>query len=173
MTLANILRVDAHLHRRLPADSELCQAIAVLARAHQDAIWRRTTAHHQLRSLLREFYPTFLATFTGRFPLSIASPEARAVLAIAPTPTVALKLLAGVRNIGLDASSAKSCRFHLAISANGASGHLVHPVEPRFAYQPRLPSASVPRGQVRRDRPRDHPSCPIGCDSRANNSGVR
>lgn len=33
MTLANILRVDAHLHRRLPADSELCQAIAVLARA--------------------------------------------------------------------------------------------------------------------------------------------
>jgi len=28
MTLANILRVDAHLHRLLPADSELCQAIA-------------------------------------------------------------------------------------------------------------------------------------------------
>jgi hypothetical protein len=47
MTLANILRVDAHLHRRLPADSELCQAIAVLARAHQDAIWRRTSAHDQ------------------------------------------------------------------------------------------------------------------------------
>src|ERR1700736_1395842 len=85
MTLANILRVDAHLHRRLPADSELCQAIAVLARAHQDAIWRRTTAHHQLRSLLREFYPTFLAVFTSRFTLGIASPEARAVLAIAPT----------------------------------------------------------------------------------------
>jgi hypothetical protein len=33
MTLANILRVDAHLHRRLLADSERCQAIAVLARA--------------------------------------------------------------------------------------------------------------------------------------------
>jgi transposase len=60
MALANILRVDAHLHRRLPADSELCQAIAVLARAHQDAIWRRTAAHHQLRSLLREFYPDVL-----------------------------------------------------------------------------------------------------------------
>ncbi|MDH6245081.1 transposase [Mycobacterium sp. OTB74] len=39
MTLANILRVDAHLHRPLAADSELCQAITVLARAHQDAIW--------------------------------------------------------------------------------------------------------------------------------------
>ncbi len=92
MTLANILRVDAHLHRRLPADSELCQAIAILARAHQDAIWRRTAAHHQLRSLLREFYPTFLAAFTGRFTLGIASPEARAVLAIAPTPAAVAKL---------------------------------------------------------------------------------
>jgi transposase len=92
LTLANILRVDAHLHRRLPADSELCQAIAVLARAHQDAIWARTTAHHQLRSLLREFYPTFLAVFTGRFTLGIASAEARAVLAIAPTPAAAAKL---------------------------------------------------------------------------------
>jgi transposase len=92
LTLANILRVDAHLHRQLPADSELCQAIAVLARAHQDAIWRRTTAHHQLRSLLREFYPTFLAVFANRFTLGIASPEARAVLAIAPTPAAAAKL---------------------------------------------------------------------------------
>jgi transposase len=92
MTLANILRVDGHLHHRLPADSELCQAIAVLARAHQDAIWRRTTAHHQLRSLLHEFYPTFLAVFTARFTLGIASPEARAVLAIAPTPAAAAKL---------------------------------------------------------------------------------
>jgi transposase len=86
MTLAHILRVDAYLQRRLPADSELCQAIAVLARAHQDAIWARTKAHNELRSLLCDFYPTFLATFTGRFALGIASPEARAVLAIAPHP---------------------------------------------------------------------------------------
>ncbi|MBB3753625.1 transposase [Mycolicibacterium sp. BK634] len=92
MTLANILRVDAHLHRRLPADTELCRSIAVLARAHQDAIWRRTKAHNELRSVLREFSPTFLAAFTSRFPLGIASPEARAVLAIAPTPAAAAKL---------------------------------------------------------------------------------
>jgi transposase len=92
MTLAHILRVDARLHRRLPADSELCQAIAVLARAHQDAIWARTKAHNQLRSLLREFYPTFLNAFTGRFALGIASREARAVLAVAPTPASAATL---------------------------------------------------------------------------------
>jgi Transposase len=45
MTLANILRTDAHAHRKLPADSELARAITVLARAAQDAIWRRTKAH--------------------------------------------------------------------------------------------------------------------------------
>ena len=50
------------------------------------------TAHHQLRSLLREFYPTFLAVFTSRFTLGIASPNARAVLAIAPTAAAAAKL---------------------------------------------------------------------------------
>jgi transposase len=92
MTLANILRVDAHLHRPLPADSELCQAITVLARAHQDAIWARTKATQQLRALLREFYPTFLAAFRSRVTSGIASPEARAVLAIAPTPDAASRL---------------------------------------------------------------------------------
>ena len=39
---------------------------SVLASVHQDAIWARTTAHHQLRSLLREFYPSFLTVFTSR-----------------------------------------------------------------------------------------------------------
>lgn len=92
MTLANILRVDAHQHRPLPADSELCQAITVLARAHQDAIWARTKATQQLRAVLREFYRTFLTVFTTRFTLGIASPEARAVLAIAPTPAAAARL---------------------------------------------------------------------------------
>jgi hypothetical protein len=41
---------------------------------------------------LREFYPTFLAVFADRFTLGIASPEARAVLASAPTPATAAKL---------------------------------------------------------------------------------
>jgi hypothetical protein len=50
------------------------QAIAVLARAHQDAIWARSKARHQLRSLLREFFPTFLAIFTDRFTMGIAEP---------------------------------------------------------------------------------------------------
>src|SRR5438270_8977903 len=59
MTLANILRTDAHMHRSLPADTELARAIAVLARAAQDAVWRRTRAGNELRSLLREYHPGF------------------------------------------------------------------------------------------------------------------
>ncbi|MGJ6127251.1 transposase [Mycolicibacterium sp. Y3] len=84
--------MDPHLHRRTPADTELCQAIAVLARGQQDAIWRRTKAGNELRSFLREYSSTFLAAFRGRFQIGIASPEARAVLAIAPTPAAAVKL---------------------------------------------------------------------------------
>ncbi|MFD6358064.1 IS110 family RNA-guided transposase [Nocardia tengchongensis] len=92
MTLANIIRVDGEFHRRMPVDSELVQAIAVLARAQQDAVWRRTKASNELRSLLREYYPGFLATFAGRSATNLARPDARAVLAIAPTPAHAAKL---------------------------------------------------------------------------------
>src|SRR6202453_5353185 len=42
--------------------------------------------------MLREFFPTFLATFARRFALGIASPEAGPVLAVAPTPAAASKL---------------------------------------------------------------------------------
>jgi hypothetical protein len=92
MTLANILRTDAHMHRILPADSELVRAIAVLARAAQDAIWRRTKATQELRSLLREFYPNFLEAFANGSSTNLASPQARAVLAIAPTPAAGMTL---------------------------------------------------------------------------------
>ena len=91
VTLANILRTDADQHRRLPADTELAQSITVLARAHQDATWRRTRAGNELRSLLREYFPGFLHTFADR-PGGISSPEARAILAIAPTPVKAARL---------------------------------------------------------------------------------
>jgi hypothetical protein len=50
--LANILRTDRAAHRPLPADSELVQAIAVLARAQQDVVWTRQQITNQLRSLL-------------------------------------------------------------------------------------------------------------------------
>src|SRR5262249_27676026 len=91
VVLANVLRTDAHAHRLLPADTELAQAIAVLARAQQDAVWDRTTAHNRLRSHLREYYPAFLAVFAD-LKGGITRPEARAVLAAAPDPAAAAKL---------------------------------------------------------------------------------
>jgi transposase len=90
VVLASVLRTDISMHRPLPADSELAQAIAVLARAQQDAVWDRTTAHNKLRSHLREYFPGFLAAFPAR--AGIMRPEARAVLAAAPTPAAAAKL---------------------------------------------------------------------------------
>lgn len=91
-TLANILRTDRHEHRPLPADTDHARSIAVLARAHQDATWRRTKATNELRSLLREYHPNFLDAFAGGTVTNLASSDARAVLAIAPSPAAAAKL---------------------------------------------------------------------------------
>jgi transposase len=87
LVLANILRTDSAAHRPLPADSELAASIRVLARAQQDAVWERQQAGNKLRSLLREYYPTFLATFDD-----LASTDARATLAVAATPAAASTL---------------------------------------------------------------------------------
>jgi hypothetical protein len=89
--LADILRTDMAAHRALPADSELAQAIAVLARAQQDAVGERTCAHNKLRSLLREYYPALLEAFTDQRG-GLLRPEARVILAAAPTPRAAAKL---------------------------------------------------------------------------------
>ena len=91
LVLANVLRTDMHAHRPLPADSELAQAIAVLARAQQDAVWDRVAAHNKLRSHLREYFPGFLAAFAAAKG-GIMRPEARAILAAAPTPAGAAQL---------------------------------------------------------------------------------
>jgi len=115
VVLASILRTDIGFHRPLPADSELAQAIAVLARAQQDAVWDRTTAHNKLRSHLREYFPGFLAAF-AEAKHGILRPEARTILAAAATPGDAAKLTAAQlrallkkagRSRGIDAEAAR------------------------------------------------------------------
>jgi transposase len=91
MVLANILRTDRAAHRALPADSELVQAITVLARAQQDAVWDRIQAANKLRSHLQEYFPGFLAAFTNARE-GLCLPVARTVLAAAPTPAQAARL---------------------------------------------------------------------------------
>lgn len=80
--LAELARTDAHNHRPIAGDSDLAEAIKVLARAHQSLIWTRQRQANQLRSTLREYYPGALDAFG-----ELASPDALAVLAVAPTPT--------------------------------------------------------------------------------------
>ncbi|MFF0170924.1 IS110 family RNA-guided transposase [Streptomyces prasinus] len=91
LVLANILRTDMHAHRPLPDDTDLARAIAVLARAQQDATWNRQTIANQLRSLLREYYPAALAAVEP-WKNGLCRPEAHALLKAAPTPTRAARL---------------------------------------------------------------------------------
>ncbi|MFJ9822730.1 IS110 family transposase [Streptomyces sp. NPDC101151] len=85
LVLANILRTDADMHRPMANDSELAQSVAVLARAQQDATWNRQQLTNQLRSLLRDYYPAALEAVAG-WQNGLCRPEARAILAAAPTP---------------------------------------------------------------------------------------
>jgi nitroreductase len=81
--LAELARLDGHNHQPIAGDSDLVEALKVLARAHQSLIWTRQRQLNQLRSTLREFYPGALAAFDA-----LGSGDALAVLAIAPTPTL-------------------------------------------------------------------------------------
>jgi transposase len=90
--LANIIRTDPDAHRPLPADTELAQAIRVLARAQQDAVWARQQIGNQIRDLLKDFYPAALVAFAGLPSGGLARPDARTILAAAPTPAQAAKL---------------------------------------------------------------------------------
>jgi transposase len=85
--LAGLARTDGHLHRPVAGDSDLAEAVKVLARAHQSMIWTRQRQTNQLRSTLREFYPGALQAFE-----ELASGDALAVLAIAPTPALGRRL---------------------------------------------------------------------------------
>ena len=86
--LADLVRTDRHNHRPLAGDSELAEAVRVLARAHQSAIWSRQRQLNSLRSALRAFYPAAL----DAFGTELATGEALAVLALAPTPELGRQL---------------------------------------------------------------------------------
>ena len=90
--LANIIRTDPDAHRPLPADTELAQAIRVLARAQQDAVWARQQVGNQIRDLLKDFYPAALVAFAGLPSGGLARADARTILAAAPTPAQAATL---------------------------------------------------------------------------------
>ncbi|MEV7043702.1 IS110 family transposase [Amycolatopsis sp. NPDC051061] len=85
--LANILRTDRPMHRQLPEISEHALAIKALARQHQEAIWALNQTVSRLRSVLLEFYPNAVTTFTN-----LKHHATTAILAAAPTPEAAARL---------------------------------------------------------------------------------
>jgi transposase len=85
--LAELARVDGHHHEPISGDTGLAEAVKTLARAHQSMIWSRKRHTNQLRSILREFYPAALEAFGD-----LASGDALAVLALAPTPKTGRRL---------------------------------------------------------------------------------
>jgi transposase len=79
--LADLVRTDRQNHREVAGDSELAEAVKVLARAHQSLIWARQRQVSALRSALREFYPAALAALP-----ELGTVEACSILGMAPTP---------------------------------------------------------------------------------------
>ena len=86
--LADLVRTDRHNHRPVAGDSELVEAVHVLARAHPRLIWSRQRQLNGLRATLREFYPAALVAFGS----DLASSDALAVLGRAPTPAQGRRL---------------------------------------------------------------------------------
>jgi Transposase/Transposase IS116/IS110/IS902 family len=89
--LADLVRTDRHNHRPVAGDSDLAEAVRVLARAHQSAIWSRQRQLNSLRSALRAFYPAALEAFGT----DLACGDALAVLQLAPTPQQGRQLSLG------------------------------------------------------------------------------
>ncbi|MGW6932911.1 IS110 family transposase [Lentzea sp. NPDC054927] len=86
--LADMVRTDSHQLRPVADDSDLAEAIKLLARAHQSMIWDRQRLVARLRAQLRDFYPAALAAFGEE----LAAGEALDLLQHAPDPDTAAKL---------------------------------------------------------------------------------
>jgi len=85
--LADLVRTDREAHRPIAGDSQLAEAVKVLARSHQNLCWMRGRTANTLRSTLREFHPAALVAFE-----ELTSRDAIAVLEIASTPTAGRRL---------------------------------------------------------------------------------
>ena len=85
--LADAVRTDGHQLRPVAATSDLADAVRVVARAHQTAIWDRLRHTQRLRQALLAYFPAALEAFED-----LDHPDALAVLAIAPTPEQARRL---------------------------------------------------------------------------------
>jgi len=137
--LAEIVRLDRDHHRPVAGDSELVDAVKLLARAHQNAIWERTRHVLRLRSTLREFFPAALEAFDD-----LTASDTLNLLGRAPSPALAAKLTRGQLAAALRAAR----RHH--VEAKAVTLQAVLRV-PALRQPPVLDSAyaTIVAGQVR------------------------
>ena len=85
--LAEIVRLDRDHHRQIAGDTDLVDAVKLVARAHQTAIWERTRHVLRLRSTLLEYFPAAVEAFED-----LSAPDALILLGRAPSPARVAKL---------------------------------------------------------------------------------
>ena len=85
--LAEIVRLDRDHHRQVAGDTDLVDAVKLLARAHQTAIWERTRHVLRMRSALLEYFPAAVEAFED-----LAAKDTLLLLARASSPARAAKL---------------------------------------------------------------------------------
>ena len=86
--LADLVRTDRHNHREAAGDTEGAEAVKILARAHQSAIWARQREANALRNALKDYYPGALVSFGT----DLDDRDAVAILELAPTPALGRQL---------------------------------------------------------------------------------
>ncbi len=137
-TLADMVRTDRHQLRPIAGDSDLAEAIKVVARAHKTLIWERTRHVLRLRVALREFFPAALEAFA-----ELSAAEALELLGRAPDPVSAARLTTAQ----ITAALKRARRHHAADKAQAiraalGAEHLTQPTVVATAY------AATVRAQV-------------------------
>ena len=85
--LAEIVRLDRDHHRQIAGDTDLVDAVKLIARAHQTAVWERTRQLLRMRSTLLEYFPAAVAAFED-----LSAADALILLGRAPSPSRVEKL---------------------------------------------------------------------------------
>ena len=137
-TLADMVRTDRHQLRPVAGDSDLAEAIKVVAHAHKTLLWERTRHMLRLRVVLREFFPAALEAFA-----ELTAAEALELLGKAPDPVSA----AGLTTAQITAALKRARRRHAADKAQAiraalGAEHLTQPAAVVNAY------AATVRAQV-------------------------
>jgi transposase len=89
--LADMVRTDSHQLRPVAADSDLAEAVKVVARSHKNLIWEQTRHVLRLRRGLLDYFPAAVEVFSD-LGGGLAAPDALELLQVAPDPGSAARL---------------------------------------------------------------------------------